>query len=315
MKSSSPSSAHWRSSNTRTTTPCSAMRSKKRRQAAKSDSRSGRSAPSLGSRPSSWSRRGSIQRRSASSGTHSLERRCQPRPRGGRVVAVGDPDPAPDHLGECPEADPDAVGRRPALVPVDDLGHAVEVLLELPDQPALADPALADDRDEPRPPLGTGREVEVLEHPQLRSAADERRLELLDPARPAAPGDDPQRAVGRDRRGLALEQLLARRLEGDRVRCGLVGRLADEDGPRRRHRLEARRGVDEVAGDHPLVRRAEGHRRLAGQHAGAQPELRADLVARGPRPRRPGRARCGPRARRRPRRRSGRPTRPSPRRR
>ncbi len=72
MKSSRPSSAHCRSSKTRITTPFSAIRSKKTRQAANSDSRSGRSSASDAStRPSSCRRRGSIQRRSASSATHS----------------------------------------------------------------------------------------------------------------------------------------------------------------------------------------------------------------------------------------------------
>ena len=239
MKSSRPSSAHWRSSKTRTTTPCSATRSKKTRQAAKSDSRSGRSSASLASSPSSWSRRGSIQRRSVSSGTRSASVRGQlGRARPG-LVRLGDAGPAADHLGERPEADPFAVRRGAALVPVDDLGHAVHVLLELPDQPALADPALADDRDQAWTPLGARGEVEVLEHAELGSATDERRLELLDAPRPATPGHDAERTIGGHRRGLALEQLLARRLEGDRVRRRLVGRVADEDSAGRRHRLES----------------------------------------------------------------------------
>ena len=171
MKSSSPSSAHCRSSKTRTTTPRSAIRSKKTRQAANSDSRSGRSSASPASRPSSWTRRGSIQRRSVSSVTHSAERRRELGPGRRRILGFGDARPAADHLGECPEADPLAVRRGAALVPVHDLGHAVDVLLELPDEPALADAALADDRDQPRAPLGTGGEVEVLEHPQLRARA------------------------------------------------------------------------------------------------------------------------------------------------
>ena len=116
-------------------------------------------------------------------------------------------------------------------MPVDDLGDAVDVLLEFPDQAALADPTLADDRDQPRAALGAGGEVEVLEHPQLRAAPDERRLELLVPPRPAATGDHPQRAVGGHGRGLPLEQLLARGLERDGLRGGVVGRLADEHGP------------------------------------------------------------------------------------
>ena len=206
------------------------------------------------------------------------ERGGQLRPGRRRILPLGDPGPAPDHLGEGPEADPFAVGRGATLVPVDDLGHAVHVLLEFPDEPALADPALADDRDQPRAPFGTGCDVEVLEHPQLRPPPDERRLELYVPPGSAAASHHPERAVGRHRRGLALECLVARGLEGDRLRRRLVGRLADEDGAGRCHGLEARRGVDQVARDHPLVRRPEGHRRLAGEHAGAQQELRADLL-------------------------------------
>ena len=56
---------------------------------------------------------------------------------------------------------------------------------------------------------------------------------------------------------------------------GPLRRLADEDGARRRDRLEPAGGVDEVAGDHALVRRAEGDGRLAGQDAGAGLDRRA----------------------------------------
>ena len=45
-------------------------------------------------------------------------------------------------------------------------------------------------------------------------------------------------------------------------------------------RLHARRGVDEIAGDHALALGAERHRRLAGEDAGPRAKLRrADLVA------------------------------------
>ena len=67
MKSSSPVSAHCRSSNTSTIVPCSAMRSKKIRQAAKSASRPPGGA---GSTPSRASSAGSTQPRSSASGTY-----------------------------------------------------------------------------------------------------------------------------------------------------------------------------------------------------------------------------------------------------
>ena len=46
-----------------------------------------------------------------------------------------------------------------------------------------------------------------------------------------------------------------------------LGRLADEHGPGRGRGLEPRGGVDEVAGDHALVRRPERDGGLAGQDA------------------------------------------------
>ena len=69
------------------------------------------------------------------------------------------------------------------MVPVDGLDEAVEVLEELPGEPALADAALAGHRDQPDAPVPGGRVVEVLEEPQLVVAPDERRLDRLGPAR------------------------------------------------------------------------------------------------------------------------------------
>ena len=124
-------------------------------------------------------------------------------------------------------------------------------------------------RHEPRPPLAARRVEEVLEQAQLVVAADERRLERLGAVAAADLGDDPQGAPGRDRARLALEHLLAGRLEGDRLGGRALGRLADEHGPGRGDRLEPAGRVDEVAGDHALVRRADGDGGLAGQDAGA----------------------------------------------
>ena len=114
-------------------------------------------------------------------------------------------------------------------------------------------------------PSRVGGVVEVLELAELLVATDERRLERLGPADAAALGDDPDRAPGGHRALLALEDLVGRRLEDDRAAGRALGRLADEDGRRRRRALEPARRVDHVAGDHPLAGRAEGDRRLAGQ--------------------------------------------------
>ena len=59
--------------------------------------------------------------------------------------------------------------------------------------------------------------------------------------RPTPPtlGDDPEGAPGRDGADLALEDLVAGGLEGDRAAGRALGRLADEDGRRRGRRTGA----------------------------------------------------------------------------
>ena len=308
MKSSRPSSAHWRSSNTRTTTPRSAMRSKKTRHAAKSDSRSVRSAPSPASRPSSWSRRGLHPAALRLVGDPFVERGGQLRARGRRLVRLGDAGTAADHLRQRPEADSLAVRRRPALVPVDDLGDAVDVLLELPDQPALADAALADDRHQPRPPLGARRDVEVLEHPQLRCRARRTapRAARCGPRRrggprPAAPG---MRGTG------AALPLSSCSPAGSKAMAPAAACIVDS--PTR----TVPGGATDWRRDAVLTRSpATMPWFVAPRVTAASPvrtparssQLRADAPRRWPaRPPR-GRARCARRARRRPRRRSARP--------
>ena len=126
---------------------------------------------------------------------------------------------------------PSPYAGRAAGVPPHGLDDAVEVLRQLPDEPALARPGEPDDRHDPRPPLASRGVEQVLEQRELAVAADERRLELVAPAAAAALGDDADRAVGRDRALLALEDLVAGRFEGDRLVRGALRRLADEDGP------------------------------------------------------------------------------------
>ena len=310
MKSRRPASAHWRSSNT-------------------SDGRA-RVGDPLEERPPGGeqdlppARRRRLEAeqreqgrldaasRSSGSGTCAIERRAEPGPGRRLVVALGEAGPAADHLAERPEGDPVAVGRRAAVVPPDPLDDAVDVLLELPGEPALADAGRPGDGHQPRPAIAARRVEELLEQSELLVATDERRLERV--ARPlaAALGDDPQGAPGRHRLGLALERLLAGRLEGDRRRGRAQRRLADEHGAGRRRRLEAGGRVDEVAGDHPLVRRARG--RPPPRRSGRRPGPAMPGAERRGRRRR-GRARPGRLARRRPRGRPACPRRPSPRRR
>ena len=63
------------------------------------------------------------------------------------------PGPGADHLGERPERESLAVGGRAGLVPPDLLDDAVDVLLQLPGDPALAHAGLAEDREQADRPL------------------------------------------------------------------------------------------------------------------------------------------------------------------
>ena len=105
--------------------------------------------------------------------------------RRGLVVALGEPGAAADHLAQRPEADAFAVGGRTTLVPVDRLRHAVDVLLELPRQAALADARRPGDRDEARPPIAPGRVEQFAD--QRGTPRRDRRTAARLPARPADP--------------------------------------------------------------------------------------------------------------------------------
>ena len=202
-------------------------------------------------------------------GDHLLDHPGQLCERGlGRLV-LADPRPHPHHLGERPEGDRVAVGEAAALVPPDGLDEAVDVLLELPGEARLADAGDPDDREEVRLLL-VGRAVEeLLDEAQLAVAADERRLEPGGASLAAAVGDHAQRAPELGGLALALELVRARVLVGDRRLAGAPRRVADEHRARLGRRLDARRGVDEVARDHALALGAERDRRLAGEDAGA----------------------------------------------
>ena len=158
-------------------------------------------------------------------------------------------------------------------MPVDDLGQPVEVLVELPGEPRLADPGDAGHRDELRLLLlGAGVE-QLLDQAELAVAADEGRLEAVRLERAAYPGDDPERPPELRPAFLALELVRARLLVDDRLLAGAARRLADEHRPGLGRRLDARGGVDEVAGDHAFALCAERHRGLAGEHAGARTQV------------------------------------------
>ena len=261
--------------------PCARRRCARRRTAA-------RSWPTRCRCPSSASIAGSIQRRSASSGTCSTtiaairsrvvaSSSFSARPARPRIIS-----PSAQNVIPSPYA-----GERPR-VPPDRLDDPVDVLQELPAEPALADAGGAHDADQADPPLAAGGVEELLQEPKLDVAADERRLERVGTTAPTPLGHDTSGTPRRESGGLALQLVFAGGLEGDRRAGGAHGRLADEDRARIGDALEPGGGVDEVAGDHALVRCAERDRRLPGQDPGArldagpQAANRVDQVERRP---------------------------------
>jgi hypothetical protein len=194
-----------------------------------------------------------------------------------RVVELEDAGLGLEDLPEGPEADALPVGQAVALAPGDQLGLGVDERPELADQPALADPGLAADGDQPHRALVPGRGVAALELAQLGLPAQERGGRALvdrDPEPAAGRGGHPHR----QRLGLALDPDRGQRLVVEQPPGGPVGRLADQDAPNRRHPLKAGGGVDHVT-DHALALvPVGGDHRLAG--VDPDPEAEGQLPAR-----------------------------------
>src|SRR4051794_21588393 len=112
-------------------------------------------------------------------------------------------------------------------MPPDGLRNAVEVLVELPADPRLADPGDARDRDEVCLALVCRSVEEILDQAQLSVAAHERGFEARRLQLPARTRDDPQRAPQRHGLRLPLELVLAGVLEGDRRLRRTPRRLPD----------------------------------------------------------------------------------------
>ncbi len=165
-------------------------------------------------------------------------------------------------------------------MPPDVLDEAVEVLEELPGEAALADAGRAHDADEAQAALARrGMEV-VLQLAELLVTPDERRLERLRPTDPAALGDHADRPPRRYRADLALEDLVGGGLEDDRAGRRTLRGLADQHGRWRRHALQPAGRVDQVAGDHALVRGAQRDRRFSRQDAGPDLDARRQAADR-----------------------------------
>ena len=128
-------------------------------------------------------------------------------------------------------------------------------------------------------PLFGRRVEELLDEPQLAIAADERRFEPRRPEGAHPARRDAKRAPELYRLGLALELVLADLLVGDRRLGRASRRFADEHLAGLRGGLDARCGVDEVAGDHSLALGSERDGGLSCEDPGSRAEtVRADLV-------------------------------------
>ena len=174
---------------------------------------------------------------------------------------------------------PVAVGGAAAGVPPDALDEPVDVLQELPGEARLADAGRPHDADQ----AGLGLRAPVAWKRSLSWRSSSSRptngaSSVSAPSDPATLGDDAHGPPGRDRAALALQDLVPGSLEGDGARGRSLRRLADQHGRRWGHALEAAGGVDHVARDHALVRRAERDRRLAGQDAGPGLDARAEAA-------------------------------------
>jgi len=121
-----------------------------------------------------------------------------------RVVELEDAGLRLEDLAEGPEADALPIGQAVALAPGDQLGLGVDEGAELPDQPALADPGLAADGDQPHRALVPGRGVGAPELAQLGLPAEERGGGGLVDGHPE-PAAGRGRHPHRQRAGLALD--------------------------------------------------------------------------------------------------------------
>ena len=131
---------------------------------------------------------------------------------------------------------------------------------ELPDQPRLADPGVADDRQQGSARASPPRPRECRRQAaHLRLAADERRrLRSSGMRSTSRSADEP---IRRDGFCLALQCERRDLLDVDLVASQAVGQVAEDDLAGPCGLLEPRRGIDGVAGDQPLAGRG-----VAGDH-------------------------------------------------
>ena len=120
------------------------------------------------------------------------------------VLVLADPAAHAHHVGERPVRDALPVGETATAMPVDGVDDPVEVLVELPRKPRLADPGDARDRNEVRLALVRARVEEILDLRSSRSRPTNGASRPADLASPAPPRR-PERAPERRQTLLALE--------------------------------------------------------------------------------------------------------------
>ncbi len=254
MKSSRPESAHWRSSKTSTVVPLAAILSKKRRHAGKSVSRPPAGA---GSTPSRVRSAGSIRSRSAASGTCwssvaaifsrvVASSSSSARPARRRIIS-----PSAQNVIPSPyEGDRPRCHQMLSVTPSTYFSSSqTSRLLPIPAGPVIETSRTRCSRPTAWSCSFSCRSSSSRPTNGASSAS----------ARPWPPAcrDHAQRLPGGDRRGLALQRVVADPLEHDGARRGAHGGLSHQHGAGFRHALEPRGGVDEVARHHSLVLRAQ----------------------------------------------------------
>ncbi len=111
----------------------------------------------------------------------------------------------------------------------------------------------------------------VLDQSQIAVAADQRRLEPVDPLAARGPGDHALRPPQRDEIGLSLEVVFDRASsKAIEPRATPPGALVDEHASGISGCLHPGGGVHRVTGHHALADRADRHRDLAGDDTGAR---------------------------------------------
>ena len=210
------------------------------------------------------------------------DRRVQLRRRHLRRVRLEDPRLRLDDLPQRPERDPLPIRKAAPLPPAGQLRLRPQIGEQLRDQPALAHPRLADDRDQLhrallRRPLERPDQKRLLQLP-----ADQRRRVPAGDVGPE-PGAGRLRPPQRQRLRLPLHRHRLERLVLEHPLRRPIGLLTDRDPAHRRRALDPSSRVHDVAGDEPLAllrTRAQRDHRLTrvDPHPHLQLELGIGLV-------------------------------------